>query len=92
MGLHLLMHVQSTSDYSKCEIHSFFKCKDLKAVKIHLHIRAVYGANIIKWQENEFKYGRTNVHNKKQSGQPSLMLTWCRKIILENALYASNII
>ena len=64
-----------------CEVRSvirFLSAKGVKAIDIHREICAVYGQNIMsdgmvrKWVRT-FKDGRTNVHDEKRSGRPSVV-------------------
>jgi transposase len=65
---------------AKCEVLSvirFLNTKGERTVEIHKQIVAVYGnvmnqQNMTKWC-HEFSEGRTDVHDEKRSGRPSLI-------------------
>jgi hypothetical protein len=57
--------------------HTVFNAKSERPVEIHKQIVAVYG-NVMNQQKvtklcHEFSKGRTNVHDEKRSGRPSLI-------------------
>jgi hypothetical protein len=66
---------------ASCEIHTvihFLHAKNMSAAEIHCELYAVYDQNIMnegtvrQWCRM-FKVGRTNVHNEKRSGPPSVV-------------------
>lgn len=72
---------KTISNLADCEMRyvmQFINAKNVKSAAIHRQLVEIYGKNVMtdgmvrKWV-SQFNNGRTNIHDKAWSGQPSVV-------------------